>query len=53
MSRGDRYCPFVLSVYYATLVDRNTGETIKKAVELPPDTRRLLENIGLSHVALA
>jgi transposase len=52
LNSKELYAPFK-DIDIATLVDRNTGETIKRAVELPPDTRRLLDNIGLSHVVLA
>jgi len=36
----------------ATLEDGNTGETVKKAVSLPPDTEKLLEKLKLTHVAV-
>ena len=50
LNSKELYAPFK-DIDIATLVDRNTGETIKRAVEISPDTRRLLDNIGLSHVA--
>jgi len=37
----------------ATLEDSNTGQRIRKAVKLPPDTKKLLERIEMTHVALA
>ena len=52
LNSKELYAPFK-DIDIATLEDINTGQRIKKAVELPPDTIKLLEKIGMSHVALA
>jgi hypothetical protein len=52
LNSKELYAPF-RDIDIAILADINTGETVKKAVELPPDTRRSLENIDLSYVVLA
>ena len=51
LNSKELYAPFK-DIDIATLEDRNTGHAIRKAVELPPDTKSLLERIGMSHVAL-
>ena len=51
LNSKELYAPFK-DIDIATLEDRNTGHAIKTAVELPPDTKSLLERIGMSHVAL-
>ena len=52
LNSKELYTPFK-DIDYVTLEDKNTGHTIKKAVELPANTERLLTKIGLSHVAAA
>ena len=44
------YAPFK-DIDIATLTDSNTGQSIQKSVELPADTMKLLERIGMSHIA--
>jgi transposase len=51
LNSKELYFPFK-DIDIATLQDRNTGKTVKKAVSLPTDTKRLLEKIKLSGVAL-
>lgn len=51
LNSHELYAPFK-DIDIATVTDSNTGETMQKAVELPISTRRLLEKIGMSHVAL-
>lgn len=51
LNSRELYAPFK-DVDIATLEDRNTGYTLKKPVKLPPATKRLLEKIRLSQVAL-
>ena len=51
LNSKELYAPFK-DIDIATLEDSNTGHTIRKAVKLPPDTKRLLERIGMAHVAL-
>lgn len=51
LNSHELYAPFK-DIDIATLADSNTGETMQKAVELPTDLIRLLEKIGMSHVAL-
>ena len=50
LNSKELYAPFK-DIDYITLEDKNTGHTIKKAVELSTSTERLLTKIGLSHVA--
>ena len=52
LNSKELYAPFK-DIDIATLEDSKTGHTIKKAVKLPPDTQRLLEKIGMSHVVLS
>ncbi len=51
LNSKELYAPFK-DIDIATLEDSNTGHTIRKAVKLPPDTKSLLERIGMTHVAL-
>lgn len=51
LNSKELYAPFK-DIDIATLEDSNTGHTIRKAVKLPPDTKDLLERIGMTHVAL-
>ena len=50
LNSKELYAPFK-DIDIATLADSNTGKTIKKSVELPSSTIKLLEALGLSHVA--
>jgi transposase len=52
LNSKELYAPFK-DIDIAILEDSNTGQTIKKAVMLPPDTKKLLERIEMLHVALA
>jgi transposase len=45
------YAPFK-DIDIATLEDSNTGRSIRKPVMLPEDTAKLLQRIGMAHVAL-
>jgi len=51
LNSKELYAPFK-DIDIATLEDSNTGQTIKKAVKLSPSTKRLLDKIGMSRVAL-
>ena len=51
LNSNELYAPFK-DIDIATLEDTNTGHAIRKAVKLPPDTKNLLERIGMTHVAL-
>ena len=51
LNSNELYAPFK-DIDIATLADSNTGESIKKAVQLPVSTSKLLERIGMSHVVL-
>ena len=50
LNSKELYAPFK-DIDYVTLEDKNTGHAIKRVVELPASTERLLTKIGLSHVA--
>ena len=50
LNSKELYAPFK-DIDIATLEDSNTGQRIKKAVELPQDTIKLLEKIDMAHVA--
>jgi len=50
LNSKELYAPFK-NIDFVTLFDRISGETAKKSVELPEDTRSILEKIGMSHVA--
>lgn len=52
LNSRELYAPFK-DIDIATLEDRNTGQTIKKAAMLPLDTKNLIEKLGMSHVVLA
>ncbi len=52
LNSRELYAPFK-DIDIATLEDSNTGQRIRKAVKLPPDTKKLLERIGMTHVALS
>jgi transposase len=51
LNSNELYAPFK-DIDIATVADSNTGESIKKAVQLPVGTLKLLERIGMSHVVL-
>jgi transposase len=51
LNSHELYAPFK-DIDIATLTDKNTGETMQKAVELPANITKLLEKIGMSHVAM-
>jgi hypothetical protein len=51
LNSKELYAPFK-DIDIVTLCDRNTGQTIKKAVILPSDTKRLLKRIEMTHVVL-
>jgi len=50
LNSKELYAPFK-DIDIATLTDHRTGQTIKKAVSLPSETKSLLEKIALLHVA--
>ena len=50
LNSKELYAPFK-DIDIATLEDSNTGLTIRKAVKLPSGTKKILEAIGMSHVA--
>jgi len=52
LNSRELYAPFK-DIDITTLEDSNTGQRIRKAVKLPPDTKKLLERIEMTHVALA
>jgi len=51
LNSNELYAPFK-DIDIATLADRNTSQSIQKAVEVPPSTMKLLEKIGMSHILL-
>jgi len=51
LNSKELYAPFK-DIDITTLEDSNTGQTIRKAAMLPPDTIKLLERIEMAHVAL-
>lgn len=52
LNSRELYAPF-RDIDIVTLEDSNTGKRIRKAVKLPPETKKLLERIEMTHVALA
>ncbi len=52
LNSRELFAPFK-DIDIATLEDSNTGQRIRKAVKLPPDTKKLLEGIEMTHVAFA
>ncbi len=52
LNSRELFAPFK-DIDIATLEDSNTGQRIRKAVKLPPDTKKLLERIEMPHVAFA
>ena len=51
LNSNELYAPFK-DIDIATVADSNTGQSIQKAVELPVSTMKLLEKIGMSHIAM-
>lgn len=51
LNSKELYAPFK-DIDIITLEDRNTNQTIKTSVELPPETKKLLKAIGMEHVVL-
>jgi transposase len=51
LNSNELYAPFK-DIDIITLEDSNSNQIIKKAVELPPETKKLLEAIGMLHVVL-
>ena len=50
LNSKELYAPFK-NIDFVTLFDRISGETVTKPVELPEETRSILENIGMSHIS--
>jgi len=51
LNSKELYAPFK-NIDFVTLFDPKSGETVTKSVELPEETRSMLEKIGMLHVAL-
>ena len=51
LNSKELYAPFK-DIDIVTLEDSNTGQAVKKAVILPPATKKLMDKINLSHVAI-
>jgi len=49
LNSKELYAP-IKNIDMVMLKDKNTGEIFKKAVNLPEETKRLLDEINLSHV---
>jgi len=52
LNSKELYAPFK-DIDYVTFFDPISGDTVRKPVELPPKTRRVLEKIGMSHITPA
>lgn len=50
LNSKELYAPFK-NIDYVTLFDRISGDTVTKSVELPEETRSILEKIGMLHVS--
>ncbi|MCP4553685.1 MAG: IS1634 family transposase [Bacteroidetes bacterium] len=50
LNSKELYAPFK-DIDYVTLEDKSTGSRVRKSAELPADTQKLLQKIGLLHVA--
>jgi transposase len=50
LNSKELYAPFK-NIDFVTLFDRISGEIVTKSVELPEETRSILEKIGMLHVA--
>jgi transposase len=51
LNSKELFAPFK-DIDIATLADKNTGLSIKRAAEISPGTRGLLEKLGMSHITL-
>ena len=49
LNSKELYAPFK-NIDFVTLFDPISGETATKSVELPEETKDILEKIGMSHV---
>ena len=49
LNSKELYAPFI-DIDISTLENSKTGQTIKKGVNIPPATQRLLEKLGILHV---
>ena len=52
LNSKELYAPFK-DIDYVTFFDPISGDTVRKSVELPQKTRRVLEKIGMSHITSA
>ncbi|MFH1780831.1 MAG: IS1634 family transposase [Candidatus Nealsonbacteria bacterium] len=52
LNSKELYAPFK-DIDYVTLLDQNSGQSLKKPVQLPDDTKRILHKIGFSHLIKA
>ncbi len=52
LNSKELYAPFK-NIDYVTLFDQTSGQTVRKLVELPEKTKRILAKIGMSHVHFA
>ena len=50
LNSKELYAPF-RNIDFVTLIDRISGEIVTKPVELPEETRSILEIIGMPHVS--
>ena len=50
LNSKELYAPF-RDIDHVVLEDKSTGKIIRKSVELPKSTRRLLQHIGMEHIA--
>jgi len=50
LNSKELYAPFK-DIDFVTLFDQISGQTVTKPVELPEDTKSILEKIGMSHVS--
>lgn len=51
LNSKELYAPFK-NIDHVVLKDKSTGKIIRKAVELPKATRKLLQKIGMEHIAV-
>ena len=49
LNSRELYAPFK-DIDLVTLKDEHTGRTVKKAVQIPQPTQRLLEKIGMAYI---
>ncbi len=52
LNSRELYAPF-RDIDLVTFEDGRTGRFVKKAVNIPPHTQRLLEKIGMSHIVMS